>query len=105
MLDHGVAELGLIERSLAMAERHVQEATRHVMFQRKIVDVLEKAACDDRFARALFATFERSRALHIEDRNRLRKMRAKTELMVLYALLICQILDRLQNRIRRTGVG
>lgn len=105
MLDHGVAGLGLIERSLAMAERHVQDATQHVMFQRKIVDALEKAACDDRCARALLATFERSRALHIEDRNRLREIRAETELMVLYALLICQRMDRLQSRIRSAGVG
>ena len=89
--------LALINRNLAMAERHVEGAMRHLALQREIVDSLENVGGDARVARGLLATFEHSLSLHVEDRDRLRKMKMEAEGLTLRRMLINQRTDRIER--------
>jgi len=58
---------------LTQAEAAVVEGTRHVKRQREILAELHKHGHDTLRAEELLSTFEETLALHIEDRDRLRK--------------------------------
>ncbi|MBO0132265.1 hypothetical protein [Agrobacterium burrii] len=72
-------DLASIDRSLAMAERHVGEAQRHLAMQREIIERLVGRGGDTRLAWSLLDTFETCLLLHVQDRNRLESLRAETE--------------------------
>jgi hypothetical protein len=58
---------------LAQAERHVALGEQHIARQREIVSELEDGSHDAVQARRLLAQFEELQALHIADRDRLRR--------------------------------
>ncbi len=64
-----------LREHLALAERHVAEGERVVARQREIVAELERDGHDAAAAQArqLLAQFEELLALHVADRDRLRK--------------------------------
>ena len=64
----------LLERSLAQAERHVIQGERHVARQRDLVARLERDGHDTSQAIQLLRQFQELQALHIADRDRLRKL-------------------------------
>ena len=68
----------VIERHLAQAERAVALGTRHLDRQRGILVELEREGHNTVQAKELLVTFEESLALHIEDRDRLRKELAES---------------------------
>jgi hypothetical protein len=59
------------QRHLAVAERDVAEAQRHVTRQCQIVAELEQGGYDTTMARALRTHLEATLALHIKDRDQL----------------------------------
>jgi hypothetical protein len=64
-----------LQARLAEAERHVAESKQRIVRQREVLRELERDAHADAAARAreLLAKFEETLALHIADRDRLRK--------------------------------
>lgn len=63
----------MLRQHLAQAEQHVALGERHVRHQREIVAKLEQDGHDAEEALKLLAQFEELQALHIADRDRLRK--------------------------------
>jgi hypothetical protein len=63
----------MLEAHLAQAERHVAEGERHLTRQREIITELKEHGHDWRAAMDLFHRFEEMQALHIADRDRLRR--------------------------------
>jgi hypothetical protein len=63
----------LLQTSLAQAERHVVEGERHVARQRNLVTALERDGHDTSRAVQLLCQFEELQAMHVADRDRLRK--------------------------------
>jgi hypothetical protein len=61
------------QEHLAQAERHAVEAYDRVARQREIVAELECSGHQTTAARGMLAAFERLLAMHLADRNRLRK--------------------------------
>jgi hypothetical protein len=61
------------QKHLAQIEWHVVEAEKRVARQREIVAELERAGRRATAARGLLAAFERLLAMHLADRQRLRK--------------------------------
>lgn len=64
-----------LQAHLAQTERHVAEGEQRIVRQREILRELERDAHADAAARAreLLAKFEETLALHIADRDRLRR--------------------------------
>jgi hypothetical protein len=62
-----------IEDQLAQAERHVVIGSRHVATQRELLNKLERDGHDPSKAWSLLTQFEELLAMHIADRDRLRK--------------------------------
>jgi len=58
---------------LAQAERHVSEGEKTIAHQRHIIAQLERDGHDTPAACDLLAIFETTQALHVADRDRLRK--------------------------------
>ena len=63
----------MIREHLAQAERHVSEGERNATRQRELIARLERDGCDTGEARRQLRQLEARLALHIEDRDRLRK--------------------------------
>ena len=63
----------LLERGLAEAEQCVARAERHLVNQLEFVARLERDGCDPSQAMQLLQHFEELQALHVADRDRLRK--------------------------------
>lgn len=63
----------LWQEHLAQAERHVVEAERRIARQREIIASLERDGQRPTAARGLLAAFETFLAMHLADRDRLRK--------------------------------
>jgi arginine repressor len=63
----------LLENSLEKAQRHVAKAERHVASQRELVAQLEREGHDSSQANKLLRQFAELLAIHIADRDRLRK--------------------------------
>jgi hypothetical protein len=63
----------LLERGLAEAEQCVAKAERHLVNQLEFVARLERDGCDPSQAMQLLQHFEELQALHVADRDRLRK--------------------------------
>lgn len=63
----------MIEDHLAQAERHVAQGERHVAEQRARVHALERDGHDITQSLRLLDRFQESLALHVTDRDRLRK--------------------------------
>jgi hypothetical protein len=55
------------------AEGHIALGERHIVRQRKLVVELEQKGCDTAEAKRLLASFEELQAMHIADRDRLRR--------------------------------
>jgi hypothetical protein len=64
------------EAHLAMAERYVVDGERHVDRQRELIGELKRDGHDTVLATQLLRSLEESQALHIADRDRLRKVLA-----------------------------
>ena len=62
-----------LERDLAEAEADVLQGARHLEQQHKVISELERDGHDTLQAKELLVTFEKSMALHVEHRDRLRK--------------------------------
>jgi hypothetical protein len=58
---------------LVDAEEAVEQGERHLSRQRRLIASLERNGHDPGAAYALLATFEDSQALHVFDRDRLRR--------------------------------
>ena len=58
---------------LVQAEKAVEQGERHLARQRRLIASLERDGHDAKAAYALLATFENSQALHVFDRDRLRR--------------------------------
>ena len=69
----GILERDLLRTSLAVAERHVAEAEHEVARQRMIVAGLALRGRDSGRATQLLRRFEKLLAMHVADRDRLRK--------------------------------
>jgi hypothetical protein len=65
--------LAMIREHLAQAEQHVALGERHVRHQREIVGKLQQDGHDAQEALKLLAQFEDLQAMHVADRDRLRK--------------------------------
>ena len=67
----------MAENDLEMAERHVLEGERHIAQQRRLLAWLEQnnrgKSESAKVARNVLATFEMSQALHVADRDRLKR--------------------------------
>jgi hypothetical protein len=63
----------MLQEHLAQAERHVSEGERNATQQRELIARLERDGCDTGEARRQLRQLEAWLALHIEDRDRLRK--------------------------------
>ena len=63
----------MLQEHLAQAERHVEEGECHVARQCEVVAALERQGADCTGAMTLLRQFEAWLALHIVDRDRLRK--------------------------------
>ena len=66
-------DLALIRVHLALTEEHIAQGERHIARQRDLVDLLSRGGHDTEYARALLHEFKESLALHLADRDRLRK--------------------------------
>jgi hypothetical protein len=64
----------LLEKGLAEAEHRVAMAARHLAYQRDFVARLERDGRDPSQAMHLLQEFEELQALHVADRDRLRKI-------------------------------
>jgi hypothetical protein len=69
----GAMDRAVWQEHLAQAERHVVEAEKRVARQREIVADLERNGHRATAARGLLAAFERLLAMHLADRERLRR--------------------------------
>jgi len=63
----------ILAEHLALAERHVAQGEEHLARQRKLIADLERHGHDTKQAHDLLAQFESMQALHIGDRDRLKK--------------------------------
>jgi hypothetical protein len=63
----------MLREHLAQTERHVLEGRRHVARQRGVIAALDRQGADSAAAMTLLRQFEAWLALHVEDRERLRK--------------------------------
>ena len=67
----------MAEHPLEMAERHVLEGERHIARQRRLLAWLEQAdrgkSESAKVAREILTTFEKIQALHVADRDRLKR--------------------------------
>ena len=63
----------MLKQHLAQAEGHIALGERHIVRQRKLVAELEQKGCDTAEAKRLLASFEELQAMHIADRDRLRR--------------------------------
>jgi hypothetical protein len=63
----------MLEDHLAAAERHIEEAERHILCQRGLVAQMEREGHDTTVANRLLRRFEEMLCMHIADRERLRK--------------------------------
>jgi hypothetical protein len=67
----------MAENDLEMAERHVLEGERHIAQQQRLLALLEQnnrgKSESAKVARDVLATFEMSQALHVADRDRLKR--------------------------------
>ena len=61
----------VLERDLALAEKHVARTSAHVQQQREIVARLELNSRDSTLSRRILATYEQMLQSHIRDRERL----------------------------------
>ena len=68
-----IMDLAILSERLAQAERHVAEGVQHIVRQRTIVADLERNGHDTTLARELLAQFQSTQALHIADRDQLKK--------------------------------
>jgi hypothetical protein len=68
------------EQHLALAEKIVEQAERHVRRQREVADELKRDGYDACKAEELLLAFEKSRSLHIAELERLRDELAATDL-------------------------
>jgi hypothetical protein len=68
-----------ILENLAKASRHVIECSAIIVSQRQIIDDLRQRGQDTSSAQALLAAFERARAVHLADVDRLREELARRE--------------------------
>ena len=66
-------ERSILEQHLAQAEAHVAVGERHIARQRALVAKWERTGHDTTEARRLLHTFEELQAVHIADRDWLRK--------------------------------
>jgi hypothetical protein len=69
----GAMDRAVWQQHLAQIEWHVIEAEKRVARQREIVAELERDGRRATAARGLLAAFERLLAMHLADRQRLRK--------------------------------
>ena len=63
----------MIEGHLAQAERHVTLGENHITRQRELIVQLHRDALDIAEAAQLLVQFRELQALHVADRDRLRK--------------------------------
>jgi hypothetical protein len=63
----------MLEDHLAATERQLAEAERHVAYQRELVAQMERDGYDTAQATRLLEQFEEVLAMHIADRDRVRK--------------------------------
>jgi hypothetical protein len=63
----------MLQDRLSAAERHVAEAGRHLANQRELVAYLEREGHDAAEAARLLDQLEEGLAIHIAERDRLRK--------------------------------
>lgn len=63
----------MLRQHLAQAERHVAEGERRIARQRELVAELARDGHDTDQATQLLRQFEELQALHVVDRDRLRK--------------------------------
>ena len=63
----------MLEAALEATERHLAEAERQVANQRERVAQLEREGRDNTLPTELLAEWEEARAMHIADRDRIRK--------------------------------
>jgi hypothetical protein len=68
----------MIAQYLAQAEHHISDGERNLARQRELVAELERDGCDATMAADTLAQFAQIQALHIADRDRLRRKLAKT---------------------------
>lgn len=68
----GRSDRAILERRLAMAERHVARGEHILAEQRQRVAEMERNARDSRRSRQLLAQFEQLQEMHVADRDRLR---------------------------------
>jgi hypothetical protein len=72
----------LLERGLAEAEQRVAKAERHLANQLEFVARLERDGCDPSQAMHLLQHFEELQALHVADRDRLRKQLGLSDIVL-----------------------
>jgi len=63
----------MLRDRLAAAERHVAEVERHLANQRELVAQLERDGRDTAHAKQLLEQFEEVLAIHVAERDRLRR--------------------------------
>jgi hypothetical protein len=63
----------LMRRHLAQAERHVAEGEAHLARQRELIRKLERDGHGTRAARLFLRSLEETQALHLADRERIRR--------------------------------
>jgi Spy/CpxP family protein refolding chaperone len=63
----------ILQQHLFQAEEHVALGEQHISRQRELIAELDRDGHDTKEARQLLATFEQLQALHVEDRDRLRR--------------------------------
>jgi hypothetical protein len=64
----------MIADHLELAERHVSQGALHLEKQRQIIATLIEGGHDVRQAKDLLSVLEETQALHVADRDRLRKL-------------------------------
>jgi len=64
----------VLENNLAIAERHLTLARKHVRQQREIVEELLRDGHDATLSRQVLETYEQSLALHAREYDRLHKL-------------------------------
>ena len=72
-------EQAVLKAHLALAERHVADGEEVIAKQLKLIAELKAKGLDTRTSEALLKEFEITQALHVGDRNRLRKELANAE--------------------------
>jgi hypothetical protein len=64
---------GIILDQLALALRHVAVGERHIAQQHEIIASLERKGLDTSEAKAVLLQFKELQAMHVADRDRLKK--------------------------------